>query len=466
MIFRTVSNIPEGIDAYYVVGGVRHPLTVGTTNSNSSTTFDPAGASEIRFDVQQGYSVEKVKATAYSEETFTFVPISFIEDGNSYYRTDVAALDKGRIEFTLVASALETKSITINVKGVGIKAEVDKGYEVVELIPNEPTLVSGEVDGDWVINIEALDGFIIEEVKDYKYFDPDDLQYHTIRFKEVDGVYSYSPANTLPDDVEFRVVSIEDVGSTISPLNRLFQLDESNIVQLSEFLAGIYGDDTSTTSVDNVDSVINLLYLPFEINQVDVSNSDSTVKIGRVTTPIKAPRILSDLVVVDVGSITVVDSVGSAYDYVGCAYELVLPFVEKPIVLDPSQVVGKTISVEYVVDLYDGSISANVYNGGDEPIETETAGVGRDIPVRLFSRVENNLSAYTPSNNGILNAFIRVTRVELVDGEFNNLVEVYDKLSNCTGYVAVEDIDLELQVTADEHSSIVQLLKQGVIIRD
>lgn len=258
------------------------------------------------------------------------------------------------------------------------------------------------------------------------------------------------------------VVSSGPTPGIVSPFNKLFSLTRNKMIELSDKMLGVWGDTSTDGSPASSGFLINLMVLPFTIPNEVLGNAQA-IKIGNTGTGVQAPVIVDDSIDVDLGNIVVGGLSDSVLDYAAAQYELVLPFFGKVLELDPSQVVGKTINARYVLDAYTGDATVNVFNDASGvPIASTVDRVARAIPFKMFSEVDNKLGDAVQTNNDILQAFIRVTRKEVVAGVYDNLVQVNGVLGSSPGYMEVQNVELRGVPDSDRVKS---LLQSGVVIK-
>lgn len=110
-----------------------------------------------------------------------------------------------------------------------------------------------------------------------------------------------------------------------------------------------------------INAIIGLNIVPVS---PPVDGGLNTIKFGNDDSGVACPKITSQHVTVDCGSITVDPIYGSYMDYAPqTSAELFLPYVGG-LPLDVNDVVGKTISVQYEVDVLSGACVAYVFIDG------------------------------------------------------------------------------------------------------
>lgn len=262
------------------------------------------------------------------------------------------------------------------------------------------------------------------------------------------------------------VVEVIGGTSTVAPFNRLHLLDAAKVRELSAVAmqpVPVFSSTESHYLVDRSIYIINLLSIPFKIPDEYVGD-DLSVKLGDYDTSIVAPVVITDSLTIPLGTIDMANLGSSVLDYKDVEYELILPFIQNTITLSADLVVGKLVSVDYVLDGYDGAVTVNVYNGGEEPIYSIASSVGRDIPIKTTKTIEGSLGSANGIDNEVLTAYIRITRPELAEGVFNNLVMVSGLIGESSGFIQVDEISLKTGVSLQERLNIVSLLKGGIYI--
>lgn len=286
---------------------------------------------------------------------------------------------------------------------------------------------------------------------------------HAFIFTQEGGVWLSSTIDEINYDGEY-VVEVSSQGLVIvSPYNRLYLVDSEVIEQFANIPA-IVPSDEGVTSINNTDFVIALLNIPFKLDG-DYLGAEIGIELGELNTGIQAPVLITDSLTINLGEIVVTGFQGNSLDYVATNYTLILPFLSVEIDLKPEYVVDKTISVEYIIDAYSGGLTVNVYNGGDSPIVSENSSIGREIPFKTYNTFKTEIGGVSGIENRVLSAYIRVSKQEILSGEFSNFVSYEGLMNEVSGYVEVDNIDLKVSAISNEKAAIIQALANGVIIK-
>ena len=239
--------------------------------------------------------------------------------------------------------------------------------------------------------------------------------------------------------------------------------------QLNEITGKIYPRTTDGT-IPNLSALettgkffINLIEFPFDIDRVV---EDKVVKLGYLSTGVVVEGVPEYLYEIDLGSIHVDTKYNNYYDTTG-SVRLFLPYTGE-VTLPIEQVVGQTVSVKYIVNLFTGQTTINIYSTLNDVLIASIMFVfGTELPFyeyrdRVFTSDLNIMGVY----NGVSKPYIEITRNKPynVENQFGKPTVDYGKLSVYSGYIECGNVDLITKATADEKLLIQQILKSGVII--
>lgn len=163
--------------------------------------------------------------------------------------------------------------------------------------------------------------------------------------------------------------------------------------QINEFIAELnmpgFLDNIAKLFSNPIENVISLYQFPFDVKQLSpvwAAIGDDSIIINIVTTSTAKGTFLNPLTtpVIDMGSATVAKQFNNFLDYAPYTkVEIFLPYIGFE-TLDTNIVMGKTINIKYVVDLYSGKCTAfiSVGTGADETvIMTRDGQIGSEIQV-------------------------------------------------------------------------------------
>lgn len=226
---------------------------------------------------------------------------------------------------------------------------------------------------------------------------------------------------------------------------------------------------SATNIVDYGRFILGLIKLPFAVDASNIVGTEQ-VKLGPLDTGVFAGLMNVDRLTYSLGSIAVPDTEGNVLDFADTEAVLYLPYTN-PVKLDIDYVVGQTVTVDLLINLYDGTADYNIAS-------TKIGGVVITEKVRLdigipFASPDTTPGSSSLTNidfgvdNGVKTAYIEVLRKGQVlpYGFFTSPVVVESTIGFQTGYVVVEDVNLKVpRATASEIAEIERLLGDGVIL--
>ena len=215
--------------------------------------------------------------------------------------------------------------------------------------------------------------------------------------------------------------------------------------------------------------ILGLINLPFKIKH-DMVVTTQNVRLGPLDTKIPANFLNSDTIRLPLGEIAVVGTKGNFLDYKDTVAMLHLPYCDS-VAMDLEMVIGQTVSVEYLISLYDGTAVVNVTSSktGDIVL-TQNIDMNITIPFANINTYPSKNAADSVKlggDNGIRTAFIELLRNDAVleSGFFTIPIVDENPLVGYTGFARVEEINLSSKATSYEKELIVNKLNAGVIIK-
>ena len=315
-------------------------------------------------------------------------------------------------------------------------------------------------DGEVEISFIANEGYTLEGVSIS--FNRPNGTTSDERVTDSDNKLTFTVNTTYMNDLTISG-SANPVTKQISTFNNVYHVTSEDLTELS----GVRFASTSTGDVIDYGAYITKLYLlPFEIPD-DLLAGTGAIQLGMFNSNVETTVLNDYQFKVDLGKIEVPEKYNNVYDYLQTRCFVYLPFTNR-IEIESSYIIDCTIQIEYVVNLYNGESTINIYSSKtEEPIHSETVKVVDDIPF-MQTTTGNTLSeTNTVYNNGILNPFIIVERnipYDEVDSVFGGEVVENGILNQFNGYVEVNDFKMKSKATSQEQSEIQTLLRNGVFI--
>jgi hypothetical protein len=200
---------------------------------------------------------------------------------------------------------------------------------------------------------------------------------------------------------------------------------------------------------------------PFNIDPVNIWGTEA-IKIRDYTFSALGEVLNDDFIVVNFGEIEAPKIKDNATDIVGVTCDLILPFRQGVISLDPYRVIGKKITIEGRLYISKGEITISVYDSNGINFNISNFSIGSDY--LLNSRGYNESNMFSPEQ-----ALTLVDRAYLLIK-----TPVYDEtpkvlksgvLADHTGLIEVTEISITGNILHSEKNLIESLLKNGVILK-
>lgn len=259
--------------------------------------------------------------------------------------------------------------------------------------------------------------------------------------------------------------TIDIVGS-----NNVYLIDSDILKQVNKkrFKTVTGGVDVSEVTYDYGQFILSVLKIPFTVPPENIILPEN-ITLANFDTGVSAPKINVDVLKINLGEITVPAIENNIYDYVDTVALLHLPRMSS-IAIELEYVIGRTISIEYLVDCYVGDATVNIYSDLiDSPIITKSVNIGVNIPYANTNNnaVLDNGNIEVGGDNGVTTAFIELVKVDsiLKDGLFT--IPIIDEaiLNTATGFIQVERIELKTEALRNEKAMLLNVLSDGVIIK-
>ena len=264
----------------------------------------------------------------------------------------------------------------------------------------------------------------------------------------------------------FNVSTVLAPSPDVRGLNNVYKVTQN---QLKSITQERFEVNTQGNVVDYGNYIIGLIELPFNTDLAyDVGPQD--VQLGPKKTDIAAILLDRDIIRLNLGVIHVPSVKNNFLDYKNTTALIHLPYCE-PINIDMEYVIDQDVTIDYIINLYDGTATINITSSKTgEIVITQNIDMGIVVPfanVDSFPTKNDPRSIKLGSDNGIETAFIEILRNEsiLENGFFTIPVVDETTLSTYTGFAQVEQINLKSKATSFEKDLIISQLRDGVIIK-
>lgn len=195
------------------------------------------------------------------------------------------------------------------------------------------------------------------------------------------------------DDDDTHVLS-----SGIGVLTSTFHMTKERLVQLGQFLWGssIF-DEFSLINNNPIENIISCKAIPYAI-----SGTTQEITLGNVKTGVNGEKISQNFSKQTIGSVAIAEHYKNFLDYAPYTNVIIyLPYIGFK-ELDTSLVMGKTLRIEYTLDVITGGCLAQIYVGKIRLYEF-TGNIGVDISITASNRAQVE-SAYINAGVGVVSS--------------------------------------------------------------
>lgn len=220
---------------------------------------------------------------------------------------------------------------------------------------------------------------------------------------------------------------------------------------------------------DYTETIIGLINIPFNIDD-KYKNGEQKVMLADYNTELKGIELTTDTIIVDMGIITIPHLNNDFTDYENTTVKLYLPFCDD-IDLNSNDVIGYNISINYWINCYNGEALINIFSSKTNSlIESRKVDLNVSVPFNKLGNTPNNNSFNLIESigyNGINTPYVEVKTLDnvLKNGLFTNPIIDEKILKGELGFIEVENIQLNVNAMLHEKTEILNLLRQGVIIK-
>lgn len=195
------------------------------------------------------------------------------------------------------------------------------------------------------------------------------------------------------DDDDTKVLS-----SGIGVLTSTFHMTKERLVQLGQFLWGTsIFDEFSLINNNPIENIISCKAIPYSI-----SGTTQEITLGNVKTGVNGEKISQNFSKQTIGSVAIAEHYKNFLDYAPYTNVIIyLPYIGFK-ELDTSLVMGKTLRIEYTLDVITGGCLAQIYVGKIRLYEF-TGNIGVDISITASNRAQVE-SAYINAGVGVVSS--------------------------------------------------------------
>ena len=188
------------------------------------------------------------------------------------------------------------------------------------------------------------------------------------------------------------------LSSGIGVLTSTFHMTKERLVQLGQFLWGAtIFDEFSLINNNPIENIISCKAIPYAI-----SGTTQEITLGNVKTGVNGEKINQNFSKQTIGSVAIAEHYKNFLDYAPYTNVIIyLPYIGFK-ELDTSLVMGKTLRIEYTLDVITGGCLAQIYVGNIRLYEF-TGNIGVDISITASNRAQVE-SAYINAGVGVVSS--------------------------------------------------------------
>ena len=176
----------------------------------------------------------------------------------------------------------------------------------------------------------------------------------------------------------------DTANNSIGVLTSTYKMTRDRLSQLGAFLwSGNIFDSFSLVNSNPIENIISCKDIPFSIG----GGTDKTIKLGNVDTGVNGEKVNTNFSEVTIGSITIPKKYNNFLDLAPYTkVTIYLPYIGFK-ELDVTQIMGKSITVKYAVDVITGGCIAEIFCSNTRLYEF-SGQVGIDIPITASNRAQ------------------------------------------------------------------------------
>lgn len=323
------------------------------------------------------------------------------------------------------------------------------------------------LNGD-ILRITANSGYELADKPSFFKYDDDSGYSGTVYFNIIDeNINSELTINLSGNDYLTNLKVITTQVDIVTGANNLYKITKADLKQIN-IDRFVNSGSNPPTVIDYGTNILGVINLPFNIRP-DLIQDPELIKLGTHETTVKAPKIKTDKLYLDLGSITV-PMPENSLGFTNTTAIIHLPYANS-LNLDINAVLGQIINVEYVIDLYNGNSYVNIKsNKSDSIIASSNVNLGINIP--YSSMLGDNNTVYNSNMSLGGDNHVKTPYIEIIqnipilgNGFFTSPITAESNLNNEQGFIQVENIDLKVKASSNEKDMILSILKNGVIIK-
>lgn len=391
------------------------------------------------------------------------ISLEFSANDSYAFKGENISYTTGALSDEIVTYSDDKKTITLTGVLVGnltVSVSADTVYSV-SITGSLKNCICNYADGEIItedkpkIILTANDGYIFDEI--FSYRRGAITSSFSLNDEKTELSATVSDGYNYVLDEEYKAVKkVEMIGD----FTRLYNPVETELTELAKV--------RFQNDVDMGQYITALFKIPFELPTELITEEKRNVILGNYDTNVTCNGLTTYNLVVNIGEITTPEKYENVYDYIDTECVLHLPYFDK-IYLSNEFIIGQTLRIEYIIDLYSGNATANIYSSFTGGIVESTNGViSCNIP--FVQKINNSVVGLISNiNKNIIDtAYIEVIRNKPYNVEtvFGSETIDFGVIGDYNGFIKVSDVVLNSSATNEEKNEIIDLLKEGVTINE
>lgn len=314
------------------------------------------------------------------------------------------------------------------------------------------TITQGQ---ETVLTLNADSGYILNGTGSYSV---DGTQY-SFTCNQVSS-YQITVTAEASVSISFVATKVETKPGSIVHTYILDQEDYNNLGK--QIITGVNSTATGFEQYDYTKFVNYLYEIPFKVG-TELTTSTSTINLGKKNLDIDCQKVTRETLDIDLGSIDLT-GMNNSHDYKPINITLYCPFSDN-IVL-PLTVLGSKLNLSFTINLKSEQATLLIKQK-DNVIYSGQTELFTDLPLYFTAGLQDTLIKQfkTQYQNTIKQAYIIVNYNKPITNLTSYKTTEHGMLSNYKGFTRVSHGTLKQSVNSSIDNSLLNLLKQGVIIK-
>lgn len=424
----------------------------GLTTVNELFSGQKAGTVTGTVTAGTGYSITGVTSAYYLN------PNTGLQVNLSNFTATKISDYQYSYSFTLTNSNIKTLNNTDKTVHLRVHTEKEPGNINIDSTNLEHCSISPSTitqGKETVLTLNADSGYILNGTGSYSV----DGTAHSFTCNKVSSYQITVTANTSIS-ITFAAEKTETKPSSIVHTYVLDREDYNNLG--NQIIEGVNSSATGFNQYDYTKFVNYLYEIPFKVG-TELTTSTSTINLGKKNLDIDCQKVTHETFNIDLGSIDLT-GMSNSHDYKPINITLYCPFSDN-IVL-PLTVLGSKLNLSFAINLKSEQATLLIKQN-DNIIYSGQTELFTDLPLYFTAGLQDTLIKQfkTQYQNTIKQAYIIVNYNKPITNLTSYKTTEHGTLSSYKGFTRVSRGTLKQSINSSIDNSLLNLLKQGVIIK-